>query len=132
MASAPELRGRQNIDTVNAFVISNHLMTSAPTAYAVFGAQLGILCENDATDVKHKINATLRMTAKSFLIGGAPNSFLQPYAADRLHSPRCISSKTACWCRSILFFDQVGIARRMLKAAREKLQHSTLFDKTIQ
>jgi hypothetical protein len=102
-------------------------MTSAPTAYAVFGAQLGIVCENDATDVKHRTNATPRMTAESFFIGGAPKSFFQLKLLDRMHLPWCIPAKRPAGAGRSCFLDEVGVVRSAGRRRAQKLKHSTLF-----
>jgi hypothetical protein len=107
-------------------------MTSAPTAYAVFGAQLGIVCENDATDVKHRTNATPRMTAESFFIGGAPS----------------LSSSSSCWtgciCHGVfqqngllepvdlVFSTRLELCAALAEDARKNSNTVHCFDETIQ
>jgi hypothetical protein len=95
-------------------------ITSAPTAYAVLGAQLGMVCENDVTDVRHKTNATPRMTAESFFIGGAPKSFFQLKLLDRMHLPWCIPAKRRAGAGRSCFLDEVGVLRGARQKARAK------------
>jgi hypothetical protein len=73
-------------------------ITNAPTAYAVFGAQLGTVCANDARDTKQRRTVPLKIILEIFFIDRAP-SLVRPVAGN--WGPWVWSDRK---CRGDLFF----------------------------